>query len=424
MEIDLEARLIVYLDAISSINSAENLGEVSLSVLYAFILLGSLFGPMSARLIGHKGLLCLGFLGHLCYTCANLMPVWGILIPVSAVLGLSAAGIGMSRGVYLTALSRSYIHFKNLPKSELYATMSFFSGFYYFGFKATQITGNLMSSAILQSKTYNESILRENKCGARLCSSFEGGVNFDKPSKSLLNILFGCFAIFNIAGFAIAAIGLPYLKNTKAKDESKNGVRDHALGCLSMMVNPKFMVLIPYLMAQPSMIMVTYTGYTKAFVSCTVGVQWVGYSMVALGIVSSITALTTSYAARYTGRILQFATGMGIDLATLMVMLMWEPDYRTSPSVLLVLPMVAGFAQGILQPQNQALISSVFSKEELPSAYAASNGVRCLGFSIYLCTVSVACFYHGLILTLALYLPGVVGYAYTEIKERKAGRDL
>ena len=75
--------------------------------------------------------------------------------------------------------------------------------------------------------------------------------------------------------------------------------------------------------------------------------------MVSLGTASALTALTANYLVRYTGRMLQFAAGMGIDVSTIVILLVWQPDSTTSPLVLMVAPAMAGIAQGILQPQQQ-----------------------------------------------------------------------
>ncbi|RUS90945.1 hypothetical protein EGW08_001249 [Elysia chlorotica] len=397
----------------SSLNAEGHLGEISLSIMYLCVLPGSFLAPVCARLVRHKGLLCLGFIGHVCYTCANFVPTWATLIPVSAAQGVLTGGLGMSQSVYVTAISTSYNHYKRFPKSRLYGTISFFNGIFFSCFKAAHISGNLLSSGILQSKAYNESILRDNKCGTKMCSNAEDTVEFDRPSRQIINILFGAFAACGIIGLAIIVFGLPSLKNITAPGGAKTG------GCTSMMLNPKFILLAPSIMAQSIVLMATYTGYPKAFVSCAVGVQWVGFSMVSMGIVSTITSLVANYLVRYTGRILQFAVGMGIDIFTIVTMLLWQPDYTTSPMVLLILPALAGVAQGILQPQQQALIASVFPTEQHPSAFSAANGVKCLAFSIYLIVASTVCFYHGLILALGLYLPGLAGYAYTEIREKR-----
>ncbi|GFS18816.1 Unc-93-like protein A [Elysia marginata] len=406
----------------SSLNAEGHLGELSLSVMYASVLIGALLGPVIAKLVSHKGILCLGFLGHIFYTCTNFLPTFATLIPASAVQGVASGGIGMSQGVYIAAISNSYIYFNNLPESKLYGTISFFNGLFYCSFKATQISGNLLSSMIFQTTAYNSSVLTDNKCGAQVCSGFKDAPQFERPSARLIHALFGSFALMNCIGFAIFVFGLPHLKNASEEGEKKTAalkgrIKGNKDGCLSIIIDPKFMAFIPHVIAESILVMVSYSGYTKAFVSCAVGVQWVGYTMVALGVVSSLTALTANYLAQYTGRIAQFTVGMSVDIVTVAIMLLWEPDSRTSPSVLMVVPMMFGFSQGILQPQQQALIGSIFSKEQLPAAYSAANGAKCLGFSIYLCMASTLCLYHGLLLALGIYIPGVLGYIYIEVTQ-------
>ncbi|GFO16108.1 unc-93-like protein a [Plakobranchus ocellatus] len=412
--------------SMSSLNSEDHLGLISLSVMYLTVMLGSLLGPVCGRLFGHKSIILGTFVMHLCYTCSNFVPGWSTLLPTSALLGLCAGNMFMSQGVYIAAASRSYIQLKGLPASRLYSAMSLFNGVFYSCFSATQITGNLVSSLILFTAEYNQTLLGDNVCGAQVCADFDGGKDFDKPQEGVIHLLFSCYAACGVLGILVLAVGLPRLSNFSKDMKSEpflQIVNTHLGGCLSMLFNPKLFILIPSIMAQAILNMLMYTGYTEAFVTCTVGVQWVGYCMVALGVTSSLTALLVSTSARFTGRILQFSVSMGLDIATAVIMLIWVPDYQTSPMVLLILPLIAGLSQGIIQPQQQALLGDVFTREELPSACAAFIGVKCLAFSVYLCLSSTACLYDGLILALGLYAPGVVGYAYTEIRERRRDKD-
>ncbi|GFS18825.1 Unc-93-like protein A [Elysia marginata] len=326
--------------------------------MYASAVIGSLLGPACAKLTSHKSNICLGFLGHLCYILANFLPTWGSLIPVSVFIGLSTGGLDMSRGIYLIEISKSYIYRKKLPDLELYGTISFFNGVFFCVFKATHITGNLLSSVIFQSTTYNESVFDGNKCGVKVSSASKGSPEFDQPSKEIIHALYAVYLACSIIGLATIVLGLPYLKKSIKERDSKTEALYKVLGhdtasCLSIMIYPKFMALIPAIMAKNIPLTFLYTGYTQAFVSCAVGVQWVGYSMAILGFVASLTALIANYLAQYTGRIAQFTAGMSVDIATVVIMLLWEPDSRTSPSLLMVVPMMAGFSQGILQPQQQ-----------------------------------------------------------------------
>ena len=251
----------------SSLNSEGHLGMASLSVIYGCFLIGSVIGPVYAKLIGHKNILVLSFILHLCYTCSNIKPGSALLLAISAVFGICVGSNAMSKGVYIVAMSTSYIREKGLPQDNLYGIMSFFYGIFYFSFKATQVTGNLMSSAILQSVSYNQSVLLENKCGSRACSKSQYNADFDRPSNQVIHILFGSFALCDIVGLAIIAFGLPYLKNS-AKEGAKEEevckkVKQHVGDTLDMLLTPKMLLLVPSIMAQSMMTMIIQTGYTN-----------------------------------------------------------------------------------------------------------------------------------------------------------------
>ena len=227
---------------------------------------GSLLAPSVARLISHKGLLICSYVMHLIYTCTNAFPSWTTILIVSVGQGLWMGGIGMSSCIYINAMSTSYVFYRNQPKSKLFAALSVFNGLYFSSIKATQITGNLMSSVILQTSNYNESTLMENKCGAKICSTADSTPEFDRPSDQLLDILFGSFAMCNIAGLLIMTFGLPYI-NRSSKEEENKGVCDllktHTGGSLFIMFNKKFAVLVPFIMGQSSVRISIFAGYTK-----------------------------------------------------------------------------------------------------------------------------------------------------------------
>ncbi|GFO28060.1 unc-93-like protein a [Plakobranchus ocellatus] len=411
----------------SSINPENHVGVLSMAFTYSAVILGSALGPMCANLVGHKNIVLSCFVVHLCYTLSNCAPSSvrpAVLITMATFLGVCIGGLGMSRGVYITTISTSYCYYRKLPDSRLYSVMSFFYGIFYACMKGSQIPGNLMSSGILLSAKYNQSLVRDTKCGPRVCAEFDNTLSFERPPKDVLYLLFGAFALCNIVGILSIAFGIPnlsYVDKTSGQDETTVGiVKKNVYDCRSMLINPKFIAIMPLNVSQAIIAMALDTGYTKAFVTCAIGVQWVGYSMVALGVASSVTSILANFSVRCTGRIFQFCIGIGLDIATALIMLLWEPDVTSRPVMFLAVPFLAGIAQGILQPQLQTLIGSVFHKEELPSAYAAVNGVRCLAFALSLILACTACLYHILMLALVFYLPAVLGYAYTELREWRA----
>ena len=90
--------------------------------------------------------------------------------------------------------------------------------------------------------------------------------------------------------------------------------------------------------------------FFQKFVSCTVGIQWVGYVMAAFGALTAAQAIGLNYAAKYLGRPLLFVSAALADISVNVTMLLWDPS-GTSLGRLFILPCVSGFAEGIFQAQ-------------------------------------------------------------------------
>ena len=90
--------------------------------------------------------------------------------------------------------------------------------------------------------------------------------------------------------------------------------------------------------------------YGQKFVSCTVGIQWVGYVMTAFGVLTAAQAVGLNYVAKFLSRRILFASAAMADLSVNMAMLLWDPT-GTSVGSLFILPCVSGFAEGIFQAQ-------------------------------------------------------------------------
>ena len=88
----------------------------------------------------------------------------------------------------------------------------------------------------------------------------------------------------------------------------------------------------------------------QKFVSCAVGIQWVGYVMTAFGVLTSAQAVGLNYAAKFLSRRVLFAAAALADLSVNVAMLLWNPT-GTSVESLFILPCVSGFAEGIFQAQ-------------------------------------------------------------------------
>lgn len=155
----------------SSLNHEANLGVTSLSVLYGTIIIFGTQAPIFIKVLGAKRVLLLAWLIHIIYTATNFYPTFATLIPSSALLGAIAGPMWTSQGIYITAAGEKYAAL-NAAGSDLalHSVLSKFNGIFFMFYEITQITGNMISSFVLSTSTYNDTSDIENKiCGPSEC---------------------------------------------------------------------------------------------------------------------------------------------------------------------------------------------------------------------------------------------------------------
>ncbi|CAL1539819.1 unnamed protein product [Lymnaea stagnalis] len=424
----------------SSINSGGNLGVTSLAISYGVVLISAPLSPYLIRVFGIKNYLLAAWVAVALYCSCNFYPALATFIPASILMGVAMGALGMIIGLYLSAAGKSYVLLNNLRSDRLHSVLSLFNGIFFMSFKSTQITGNLISSVVLSSSPYNRSTSENNVCGAVVCSATwdNSTVEIELPEKDVLYILVSVFLACIAAGFVVTLLLLPKLdvyadepeewaalndgSETKDRRVAKKSVqRKHALenakSCIGLL-RSSYVLLVPLFMAQGMSVVVLFTGYTQGFVSCSAGIRWVGYTMIAYGASSSLVALSLNYLVRYLNRSILFVAFIGTDIGLAVAMLVWRPDSGTHFGMFFIIPALAGLTEGISQPQFNALISTVFKKNE-PQAFACFHLSKCMAFALSLALSGVACLYHRLYLTLALYILGFAGYVVFEVRERR-----
>jgi MFS family permease len=114
----------------------EEIGNVSLSVLYIVFAFSNFFAPSIVMKIGEKWSIILGSLAYVLYIAANIHPMLATHIIAGALNGLGAAIIWTAQGSYLIKCS-----------SE--ETVGAFSGIFFGIFQFNQIIGNFSAGFLL-----------------------------------------------------------------------------------------------------------------------------------------------------------------------------------------------------------------------------------------------------------------------------------
>jgi hypothetical protein len=128
----------------SSINAAEGLGTVSLSAIYAALVVSCIFLPtFLIKRLTVKWTLCFSMLMYAPYIGAQFFPRFYTLVPAGVILGLGAAPMWASKATYLTQVGGVYAKLTDQPVDAIVVR---FFGFFFLAWQTAELWGNLISS--------------------------------------------------------------------------------------------------------------------------------------------------------------------------------------------------------------------------------------------------------------------------------------
>lgn len=243
----------------SSLNQEAGLGVVSLGCLYGSVIISGTLTPFVMRFIGAKTAMIIAWIAHCAYTASNFYPTWGTLIPSSVFMGIVGAPLWTAQGLYITANGAAYAE---AHRETTHAVLSRLNSFFFTCYESTQISGNLISSLVLNRGEYAPNEADDVKvCGADDCPMSANVTIIQEPERPIVYTLLGIFLAFDILGLIITATLLPSLKHNdtpKSKD-----VKDSLKSCFSALLDWKLLLLIPFFMMQTMDQAIFLTEYTK-----------------------------------------------------------------------------------------------------------------------------------------------------------------
>lgn len=396
----------------SSLNQAAGLGITSLAVLYGSIIVFGTLSPAVIRILNAKRTLTVAWVCHALYTLSNFYPTFLTLLTSSLLLGVIAGPMWTAQGLYISASGMAYAQ-EN--KVDIHAALSKFNGIFFACYEATQITGNLISSLVLMKGTYNESYTHNpgRICGADVCPGQpSNATEIQQPDRYIVYMLLTIFLACNLSALILCVTAMPPLP-TDEDSALRESLGQSLTSCLSMLLVPRMLLLLPFFMAQAMNSGILLAEYTQAFVSCSAGVQWVGYVMAAFGLLTAFQAVGLNFAAKCIGRRVLFPAAAFADMSVVLTMALWNPLGK-SVGMLFILPTVAGFAEGIFQAQFNSLVAMVFP-DRITGAFATYHTSKATAFTLTFVLARFVCLRERLYFALALSAVGLLGYVIVEI---------
>uniref|UniRef100_A0A667ZEZ4 Protein unc-93 homolog A n=1 Tax=Myripristis murdjan TaxID=586833 RepID=A0A667ZEZ4_9TELE len=399
----------------SSLNAEEGMGVASLSVIYASIIISSMFlPPIMIKNLGCKWTIVVSMACYVSYSFGNLYPGWYTLIPTSVILGLGGSPLWSAKCTYLTISGNIQAANEGKKGSDV---INLYFGIFFFILQSSAVWGNLMSSLIFGQDTKIEEQLQF--CGVGACDVVINGTSSSRPDEKLVWTLVGCYIGVGVLAMIIVAV---FLDNIDREQTSQfRGNREpfcHTfLATFRLLKDWRLLTLIPLTMYSGFEQSFLSGEYTKNYVTCALGIHYVGFVMMCFGATNSVCSFLFGRLAQYTGRAALFFLAAITNFSCILALLFWKP-HPDQIAVIFVFPALWGMADAIWQTQTNALYGILFPRAK-EAAFANYRMWESLGFVIAFAYSTFICLEIKLYILLSVLLLTAVTYPIVEYREYK-----
>ncbi|XP_062620059.1 protein unc-93 homolog A-like [Saccostrea cucullata] len=417
----------------TSINDERYLGVTAMSCVHGAMFVTCLWAPVFINLMSAKWAITCGMFSFLAWTGANFYPSFYTLVPTGLFSGWGQGILWTAEASYILKLAfdSSRITKKGIDK-EVFR----FNGFFLAGFQTTHIWGNLISSIIISSTTAddtgNDDVSGElhpnftasiqvpssiNKCGGLYpCSPVPGGVMevSDEQKLPMLWKLMGAYIVIGFVGFCLIFFCLDQI-GARVYPE-KTGLQIY-LQHLNLLVGHKtFRLLIPLLIFSGLQQGFVFADFNMAFVTCSLKLEFVGYTMIVMGVANVCSAVLIGLFANHVPREAVFGIGGVTHIGVMIIMLIWVPD--TSNLVHFVIAAVLGLCDAVWQTQCNTLIC-ITCPEAVDIAFANYRMLQSLGLFISFVSDRFMCVYSKLYFLIIMLVVSTMFYVLAEYRVRQ-----
>ncbi|XP_037541576.1 protein unc-93 homolog A [Nematolebias whitei] len=404
----------------SSLNAEQGMGVASLSVIYASIIISSMFlPPIMIKNLGCKWTIVAGMACYVSYSFGNLYPGWYTLIPTSVILGLGGSPLWSAKCTYLTISGNIQAAKENKKGSDV---INHYFGIFFFIFQSSAVWGNLMSSLIFGQDTSISDIPEEvlETCGAADCGlTIKVNSTTSRPSQNLVWTLVGSYIGVGVLAIIIVSVFLDNVdqEQTSQFRENREPFCRTFLATFRLLKDWRLVTLIPLTMYSGFEQSFLSGEYTKNYVTCALGIHFVGYVMMCFGASNSLCSFLFGRIARYTGRGPLFLLAALANLACIIALLFWRP-HPDQMALFFVFPALWGMSDAIWQTQTNALYGVLFPKNK-EAAFANYRMWESLGFVIAFAYSTFLCLEYKIYILLAVLVLTVITYPIVEYYEYK-----
>ncbi|KAG5325046.1 UN93L protein, partial [Pseudoatta argentina] len=417
----------------SSINASDGLGTVSLSAIYAALVLSCIFVPtFLIKRLTVKWTLCLSMLCYAPYIGSQFYPKFYTLVPAGVLLGLGAAPMWAAKATYLTQVGGVYAKITDQPVDAIVVR---FFGFFFLAWQTAELWGNLISSLVLSDGGHSgddgnsttSSWEKIKSCGADFCVLGNGGhENLERPPESEIYEISAIYLTCVIVAVIIVALFVDPLSRYGEKQRRSDSQELSGIQLLSatayQLKKPYQQLLIPITIWIGMEQAFIGADFTQAYISCALGVHRVGYVMICFGVVNAGCSLLFGSLMKFVGRQPLMALGAIVHASLVVVLLMWKP-HPDNPYVFFSVSGLWGVGDAVWQTQVNGLYGTLFRRNK-EAAFSNYRLWESAGFVIAYAYSTHLCARMKLYVLLTVLIIGTIGYIIVELLHRRKQRRL
>ncbi|XP_063396948.1 protein unc-93 homolog A-like [Mytilus trossulus] len=412
----------------STMNWEGGVGVTSLSSIYVTTIISCLLAPWIIQKLTTKWTMIIAFVLCTGYFAGNFHPEYYMLVPLGALLGLLGGPLWSAQATSITSISLAYSEHIHAEEQEIVVNkmMGIFCGLY----RTSNIWGNLITTLVLgKNETLHvpqyHNFSTNSTCGAGYCLTVEDELNHgiyfsqnamrtisSKTKIMLLSIYLGC----GMMGIVILIFLFDQHKKSKLKcRDDVLSSKETFLATIKMFKDTKCLLLLVIVVFIGLEQGFMFSDFTKAYISCTLGVTSIGPVMICFGAVSSVSCILIGcIASRHIKRFAFISAGATFNIGLLIVLWLWKPSTLDIPNFFVVAACL-GLCDAIWQTQTYTLFGIIFmhKQEAAFASYRMFYATGCaisFGYSYFLCVETKV-----LILAVVLII-GLICYCVIEMK--------
>ncbi|XP_064650462.1 protein unc-93 homolog A-like [Lineus longissimus] len=415
----------------SSLFQDKGLGVLSYSCYYACGITSCFLTPIILKKLTPKWTLVLSHILTCLFLGSLLYPRTYTLIPSSLLLGITNGPLWAAAALYVSAAGFEYA---GQTGKTVAPVISRFHGIWISFQQVSQIFGNLLSSLVFQlGEMAKPESYYGRVCGAEQCPVFGTSTNSNTSSirrtgstlprnmsnsqnytlfeftKNKLNnsydhsshdtehlnkiyILGGVYISLVVVAIILLIALLRVFRASSAVHDfgstvsmmsvmsDQQSIGNLLLSSFRLLKKPKMLLLLPmsYLTGMHQGYL--YADFTQAYISCTIGVSWVGYAMICYGITDVIFCYVGGKLNRLVGRVALYTGAFTVQSALVLTLILWSPS-PDSLAPFFIIPALWGMCDAVWQPQTTALLSTLFPHRQ-EASFTNFRLLHCLGFAI------------------------------------------